>query len=148
MTELICKNERRRESVRKNSHLNGLDYLEVGTDRRTLSVFFLGKAPVGLDKRQVRIVGGRRIREIRVEKVQVQHYDSIELDDYMEVVVDRAGDFSTYTLYVVEQDEQKKWQPHSGFDPRYDRIDFSFKDDCSSELDCKQQAVCLPEKQE
>ena len=30
MTTLICRNERRREQVRRQSQLNGLDYLEVG----------------------------------------------------------------------------------------------------------------------
>jgi hypothetical protein len=148
MTDLICHKDIRREVVRRNRRLNGFDYLEVGIDQRTLTVFFLGKAPVELDKSQVRIEGGRRIRDIRVENVQVQHYDRVELDDYMAVTVDRAGDFSTYTLRVVEQNEQSEWQPHSAFDPRYDRVDFSFKVDCPSDLDCKPATICPPEVKE
>ena len=30
MSELMCRNERRREKVRQQVQLNGLDYLEVG----------------------------------------------------------------------------------------------------------------------
>jgi hypothetical protein len=145
MTNLICHNPIRREDVRRDFQLNGLDYLEVDPDQLTLSVYFLGKAPVEIDKSNVRIEGGRRIRDIHVEKVVVNHLESVELDDYMTVVVDRAGDFSTYTLRVVEQNEQGDWQPHSTFDPRYDRVDFSFKADCPSDLDCKPAAVCPPE---
>ena len=63
MNALICHNERRREVVRQNETLNGLDYLEVGTDRRTLMVYFLGKAPVTLGPSNILIEGGRRIRD-------------------------------------------------------------------------------------
>lgn len=154
MIELICQNEQRREAVRQHKALNGLDYLEVGKsgsgdasleNQRFLRVYFLGKSPVELDETNVRIEGGRRIRDIRVTEVKVQHYESIELDDYMEVTVDRPGDFSTYTLQVVEPEEGGGWRPHSGFDPRYDRVDFSFKVDCPSDLDCKPITACPPE---
>lgn len=148
MTNLICNNDIRREDVRRNHQLNGLDYLEVGQDRLTLSVYFLGKAPVEIDKSNVRIEGGRRIRDIGIEDVTVHHFERVELDDYMAVTVDQAGDFSTYTLRVVEQNEQGEWQPHSAFDPRYDRVDFSFKVDCPSDFDCKPAAICPPEVKE
>ena len=49
MNTLICLSEQRREAVRQHTRLNGLDYLEVGSDQRTLTVYFLGKAPVSLD---------------------------------------------------------------------------------------------------
>jgi hypothetical protein len=148
MTNLICHNDLRREDVRRDRQLNGLDYLEVDQDQLTLSVYFLGKVPVEIDKINVRIEGGRRIRDIRIEDVTVHHYERVELDDYMTVTVDRAGDFSTYTLCVVEQNEQGEWQPHSAFDPRYDRVDFSFKVDCPGDLDCKPAAICPPEVKE
>ncbi len=71
-----------------------------------------------------------------------------ELDDTMEVVTDKAGDFSTYTLRVVIRDEHGDYQPHPSFDPRYDRVEFSFKVDCPSDLDCKQTLVCPPEQRD
>jgi len=161
MTNMICHKDLRREEVRRNRRLNGLDYLELGSCQKvesnlevgsgqvTLSVYFLGKAPVELDKSNVIIEGGRRIGNIRVEGVDVRRNETVELDDCMEVVVDKPGDFSTYTLRVVERDAQGNWQPHSAFDPRYDRVNFSFMADCPSELDCKPSAICPPEaKQE
>lgn len=153
MTNLICRNETRREEVRCNRELNGLDYLEVGvlennvpdlTSQTELRVYFLGKAPVSLNKDNVRIEGGTRIHNIRIIDVDMHHYSHRELDDFMVVRVNKPGDFSTYTLRVVEQNQEGLWQPHSAFDPRYDRIDFTFKAGCPSDLDCKQPVICPP----
>jgi len=47
---------------------------------------------------------------------------------------------------VDGRDEQGLWQRHPSFDARYDQVEFSFKVDCPSDLDCKQEAVCPPEK--
>jgi hypothetical protein len=109
-----------------------------------LRVYFLGKAPMSLDKNNIRIEGGARIRNIRVIDVDMCHYRHHELDDFMVVRVDKPGDFSTYTLRVVERNYEGAWQPHSAFDPRYDRIDFTFKAGCPSDLDCKQPVLCPP----
>lgn len=145
MNTIICRSEQRREAVRQHAQLNGLDYLEVGSDQRTLTVYFLGKAPVSLEPFNLFIEGGRRIRDIKVTEVKVTRTDMTELDDFMEVMTDKAGDFSTYTLRVVIRDEHGHYQPHPSFDPRYDRVEFSFKVDCPSDLDCKQPLVCPPE---
>jgi hypothetical protein len=122
-----------------------LDYVEVGEDRLTLTVHFLGKAPVEVEPQQVRIEGGQRIRDIQVTGVEVTRYEEIELDDRMTVTVDKVGDFSTYRLQVVQRDQQGRWQPHSDFDPRYCEAEFNFRVDCPSELDCKIGPVCPPE---
>lgn len=148
MSTLICRSEQRREAVRQHPRLNGLDCLEVGSDQRTLTVYFLGKAPVSLDPSNILIEGGRRIRDIKAQEVKVTRNTLVELDDFMEIITDKAGDFSTYTLRVVIRDEHGDYQPHPSFDPRYDRVEFSFKVDCPSDLDCKQEAVCPPEKLE
>lgn len=145
MSTLTCASERRREAVRQHSRLNGLDYLEVGADRRTLTVHFLGKAPVSLEPPNVVIEGGQRIRGIRVESVTLHRTEMSGLDDTMEVVTDREGDASKYLLRVVQKDEPGIDRPHPSFDPHYDRIDFTFKVDCPSDLDCKQERVCPPE---
>ena len=100
----------------------------------------------GLDKTQVRIEGGQRIRDIQVMEVCVHNPKEIASDDYMTVVVDRPGDFSNYVMRVVEKNDQGEWLPHSQFDPRYDRIEFNFKVDCPNELDCKQEVVCPSEQ--
>lgn len=158
MNRLVCNQELRREKVRRHKQLYGLDYLEVGQmdpaesgleAQRVLTVYFLGKLPddLKLDETQVRIEGGQRIRDIQVLEVKVCKAESSEFDDYMMVVVDRPGDFSTYVLRMVEK-KQGKWRPHSKFDPRYDRIAFNFKVDCPDELDCRQDAVCPLERRD
>lgn len=148
MITLICRKEPRREGVRQHTRLNGLDYLEVGSNQLTLKVYFLGKAPVSLEASNVVIEGGRRIRDIKIKDVMVTRPQMAELDDFMEVFIDKAGDFSTYTLRVVIRDEHGHYLPHPSFDPRYDRVEFSFKVDCPSDLDCKQEIVCPPEPRE
>lgn len=164
MNPLVCRNEQRRENVRKKPDLNGLDYLEVDTDPRILTVYFLGKAPELWRKKDkhgnpvlapqdllpyFRIEGGQRITDIKVvSALEFQHYEMGELDDYIKILLDRTGDFSTYTLRVVKKNEKGQWVRHNDFDPHYDRIEFSFKADCPSDLDCKQEVVCPPEKLE
>ena len=64
-----------------------------------------------------------------------------ELDDTMEVVTDKAGRFLARTPCAWSmRDEHGDYRPHPSFDPRYDRVEFSFKVDCPSDLDCKQDA--------
>ena len=149
MNAMICRNEERREAVRQQKDLNGLDYLEVqGIEgkRRKLTVYFLGKASVSLKPSDILIEGGRRIRDIRVEEVKMIRPEMADLDDHMTVTTDKDGDFSTYTLRVVNgRDEKGNWTPHPDFDPRYDRVEFTFKADCPSDLDCKQDVFCPPE---
>lgn len=144
MTDLICQNERRREAVRRKPRLYGLDYLSVGDDQRTLTARFLGKAPRGLGKENVLIEGGRRIRDIRVVSAETEFFDDPERDDTLKVVVDRAGDFSAYTLRIVERDAQGRPRPHRDFDPRHDGVEFNFKVDCPGDLDCKTEPQCPP----
>lgn len=141
--DLTCRQETRRNEVRA-AQWNGLDYLEVGSDQLTLEVFFLGHAPEEIRRENFLVLGGRRIRDIRVTDLRVHTREDPELDDTAVLTVDRAGDFSTYTLRVVAVDPEGRptGETMPGFDPRYDRIDFSFKADCPSELDCKPQRVC------
>jgi hypothetical protein len=143
-----CAAEHRRELVRQHAKLNGLDYVEVGSNRRILTVHFLGKAPVSLDADNIRIDGGRRITGIKVEKATVRRTSSPGLDDTMEVVTDREGDFSPYELRVVERDDQGVERRHRAFDRNYDRVTFSFKVDCPSDLDCGEQPGCPPARRD
>jgi hypothetical protein len=142
---LSCRDEGRREDVRAAS-LNGLDYVEVSDDQLTLHVWFLGKAPATIRLQNVRIHGGRRVRDIRILDVRVERRDDPALDDSLDVTVDKPGDFSTYTLALVRLDEhgQPTDEPMEGFDRRYAQAAFSFKAGCPSDLDCATQAVCPP----
>lgn len=153
MSTLICNKNRRRGKVRQHQQLNGLDFLEVGSmaegsNPSTLTVHFLGKAPVALSRENILIEGGQRIRNISVKSVEVITHETADFDNTMVVVVDKPGDFSKYTLRVVEKNAQGQLEKHAQFDPRYDRVDFSFKVDCPNTLDCKQTIICPEEKQD
>ena len=133
-----CTMDRRRHEVRRRG-LNGLDYLEVSDDQRSLTVYFLGSAPEDLTADNVTIAGGRRITGIRVTGVKVCPQVDPELDNCMVVSVDRPGDFSTYRLCLVGL------PPDTEFDPRYRCLEFSFKASCPSDLDCRGDSPCPPE---
>lgn len=148
-SHLTCRDERRRDDSRKAA-LYGLDFVEVGDEQTTLEVFFLGKAPPQVAKANVRIVGGSRVRDITATRLQVFRQPDPTLDDYMELVVDRPGDFSTYTLTLVELDEHGRPtdQIMDGFDPRFNAVQFTFKAGCPSDLDCRTPQLCPPAPRE
>lgn len=155
---LECKSEQRRFLVRqKKEGLNGLDYLEVSDDQLTLIVYFLGKAPETLEKENIQIKGGKRIKDIQVTGVEIHREEDPEVDDCAHITVNKYGDFSTYTLCLIDIDVetkkpiididalgQKQFRIMRGFDPRYSCIEFSFKSCCASDLDCKSESTCLP----
>ena len=132
--DLSCRQEHRRDDVRA-AGIFGLDYVEVSEDQLTLYVYFLGKAPKKVEKANVRILGGRRIRDIQVTELRMRRQTDPTLDDFMELTVNKPGDFSTYTLSLLNLE---------GFDPRYDQVTFTFKASCPSDLDCKTPHVCPP----
>jgi hypothetical protein len=145
MNELVCHDERRRQLVRQRRG-NGLDFVEVSDDQLTLTVYFLAKAPPDVTEANVRIEGGRRVRGIRVTGVTMCRVEDPDLDDCMQVTVDRFGDFSTYRLCLVEPDEHRRPgdRPMAGLDPRYSCVEFSFKVGCPSSLDCAAEDECPP----
>ena len=132
-----CRTDRRRDEIRARRR-NGVDGVEVSDDGRTLTVTFLGKAPRELGQENIRIDGGRRIRDIVATEVVIDPQEDPGLDDRVHVTVDRAGDNSTYTLSVVQADAHgfPGRQPYPGFDPRYASADFGFRQACPTELDC------------
>jgi hypothetical protein len=147
--QVVCQEKRRRDEIRKSPRFNGLDYLEVSDDQRTLTVYFLDKAPREIGRANVRITGGRRVRDIRVMDVRVCRVEDDERDDCMKVLVDRPGDFSTYALCVVAAEQGRPTdRPHPEFDPRYACLEFGFKASCPSDLDCKTEPLCPPEQRD
>ena len=143
---MICLSEDRRRLVREDPRFNGLDYLEVSDDQRTLTVLFLDKAPSDLVPANFVITGGRRVRDIRVTGIDLCASEDPERDDCLSITVDRPGDFSCYRLCVVELDEDGRPtdRPRHDFDPRYACLDFTFKAGCPTELDCVD-PPCPPE---
>lgn len=145
--ELCCQEDNRRDAVRSKSGWNGLDYLEVVLDQSAatgpiLSVYFLGKLPPEFKAesqdltKYLQLQGGRLIQDIRILNVEPVIYpDDSEQDDILQVRLDQSGDFSIYTLRLVGVEN---------IDRRYDHLDFSFKIDCPSDLDCVPGCACEP----
>lgn len=143
-TGYVCSN-RNRLSALKAAHgpdgrpiVNGIDYLEVGSDQRTLRVHFAHPLPGAvhavppepapqLRPGNVLISGGVRIRDVRVLALAAS-------GSVLTVTVDRPGDFSTYTLMLVGSAADPA--PPPGFDPLLSQIEFSFKIACPTPFDC------------
>lgn len=138
--QYFCQNEQRKNKVREHEKYNGIDYLEVAdAEQRSLLVRFLKPDNVGaLTADNVRIEGGERIRNIRVNDVVPDGDDTS--GQAIVVHVEQAGDFSPYTLRLVQgpgYDAPPEW-----VDPILCRVDFSFKVACPSEFDCKCETKC------
>ncbi|HEY9102444.1 putative baseplate assembly protein [Chitinimonas sp.] len=135
-----CERDGRREAVRQKPGLNGLDYLEVADDQLSLQVYFLGSLPAALrvpkrgDIPWLQIAGGQRINGIRITAIEPVVAADPDRDDSLIVHLDRYGDFSLYTLRLVGLEQ---------IDPRYDRLAFSFKVNCPSDLDCVPACDCV-----
>ncbi|MET9833104.1 putative baseplate assembly protein [Streptomyces sp. NPDC006385] len=129
----------RRAKVRA-AQLGGIDAVEVSDDGLLLTVTFLGKAPHGLGPENVRIDGGRRVTGITAVDVSVEREEDPELDDRLYVTLDKVGDTSRYRLSLVETDPYGRpgTEPFRGFDQRYHRATFSFRPDCPTPFDCKE----------
>ncbi|MFJ8671154.1 putative baseplate assembly protein [Streptomyces sp. NPDC093589] len=141
VSELVCRTDSRRGRVRA-ARLNGIDAVEVADDGVTLTVTFLGKAPHGLCPENVRIDGGRRVTGIEALEVGVEREEDPELDDRLQVVLDRTGDTSRYRLSLVTTDPYGRpgTEPYEGFDQRYFGAEFRFRADCPSPFDCVDEA--------
>ena len=169
MKYFCCDDERRRNAVKElSSPVNGIDFLEVNDDesdppsvrqRRLFVHFVKGLNPGQLSINNVLIEGGERVTDIEVIDVRSGQVGPAPYADarVMVVEVKAAGDFSTYTLRLVEdaaharaqgrevQDSAFRKTP-DGFDPVLSAVDFSFKILCESDFDCQPERVCPPEE--
>lgn len=138
---ICCDQEGRREAVRSRAGWNGLDYVELAGNETTLRAYFLGKLPPELAtpapglSRHLALQGGVRVRDIAILDVQPVVQADPERDDHLLIRLDRPGDFSAYTLRLVDV---------ARVDPRYAEAAFHFRIDCPNELDCKPAQNCPP----
>ena len=159
VSSLACQAEARREKVHASSW-NGFDYVEVGEDHRTLTVYFLGKAPADLTLQHLLLKGGRRIRDLQILEMTMHRDPHPRRDDSMVLRLDQGGDFSPYHLCAVDLDEgghpivdgeaeeHPRYKPFPGFDPRYACVEINFMAGCPSTLDCQTDHLCPPDKGE
>jgi hypothetical protein len=168
-----CCNENRKGAVLGNPDLNGIDYLEVldhdaiplnSPRQRTLLVHCLNAAPATLNPSNILITGGESITVINVQWIspastppplasaQEQSYFSALADAAKVLVIrtDKAGDFSTYTLRLVNNVQQAREDSFAvtevleGFDPQLAEVDFCFKVECGPDFDCAPKAPDCP----
>jgi hypothetical protein len=117
--------------------INGVDFVELQTvDATTLYVHFLNEKPVSPPSPGVlvaTITGGDRIQGIQTQKIKAADW-SIDAEGrpVLAVYVNKAGDFSNYTLTLAG----------GLLDPMYTSAVFSFKVLCPSEFDCAPQTSC------
>ncbi len=134
--------------------------LEVDERQTILILYFINsldplEGPPGaadLNAENILIQGGARVKNIKTAWARRASPDPSEepntlvsnhardilasLADPARALVVRtesAGDFSTYTLKLVDGSENRK--PPDGLDPVLSEIDFSFKAQCPSEFD-------------
>jgi hypothetical protein len=142
-----CGDARRRRTVRDASPatVNGIDYLEVGPDQKTLEVTFLHNLPGETDGvpsspmlkvENVVVEGGVRITNIHVTQVT-------SAGNVLTVKVDAAGDFSTYILRLRASHTDES--APAKFDPQLSSVPFSFKVDCPNDFDCGVPDFCPPD---
>lgn len=124
---------RRAALFAQRKKFNGIDFIEVLDDQRSLCVHFFGEVPHGLTAGNLRLSGGARIRDIAIVKVSTEHAADDDHDDCLRILLDKTGDFSVYTLCLVGV---------RGFDPRYLCADFHFRIDCPRDIDCKDGTPC------
>ena len=84
------------------------------------------------------VTGGERITGIRVLSAAPRP----GVPDQMAVVVDRAGDFSRYTLGLVAGPGTPG--APEGFDPASASAEFVFHIDCAGDFDCAREPSCPP----
>jgi hypothetical protein len=136
---IACTGDDRRAALAADPQLQGIDYLEVVTpDQLTLEVHFITTPAPGVltalltavqaDPGLITIEGGVRERGIEV-------VSATKVGRILRIVVDRTGDFSTYTLAIR----------HGDLDPAFSEVDFSFKAGCPARFDCAPRDDCPPE---
>ena len=131
-----CAVELRRATLfAQRERFNGVDFVEVLPDQRSLCVHFFGDVPDGLTPANVRIEGGERIAPLHVLAVRKERAGKEGADDCLHVTLDRQGDFSSYEVCLVGVEN---------IDTRYTCAGFRFRLDCPRELDCKSEAGCAP----
>lgn len=142
----FCCEENRRDLV-SNADINGIDFIEVQDDpaslnedrQRTLHLHFINALNgLALINDNIVIHGGERIKAVNVIGITADAEPNV-----IEIEVDRAGDFSIYTLCLVVGGSNT--EPPVGIDPALASVDFSFKVECPSDFDCEPVRLCPPE---
>jgi hypothetical protein len=146
--------------------VTGIDFIQVvdPADQTVLRVYFLidpdklsdpivntTDLPVNVSTDTVTIIsvsGGERLAEVPVVRAT---YRQVPLDGetrtVLEVQTAEPGDFSIYRLTVIDEPEKPVSERKQRFDRFFNGVEFSFKQGCPSDLDCKPRELeCPPEQ--
>ena len=132
-------NPRRLQLLRDQNPVgkNGIDFVEITSlDQRSLRVVCVHPVS-GISRANVRIEGGVRITGIKLAAEPVINGREICLK------VEQAGDFSWYTLSLIDPADAEA--PAPGFDICLSTIRINFKAGCPSEFDCADLHDCPPD---
>lgn len=158
MTDNIGDDIKLRKEIALNSGLNGIDYVEVRSFENKektgydslIAVYCIKEVDEPIDKTNITITGGSRIRNIDVHWAKIADDldedtipDDLLLPDKKKVILihTERGDFSNYTLYLRGSTQTETL---SNFDSRISHIDFIFPSECSADFDCKHDEYCPP----
>jgi hypothetical protein len=160
-----CCRHLRRAPVLAHPTLNGIDYLEV-VDRdlpgphpmrqRLLFLYFL-KPVAGIGADNLRITGGDRVRNVRIEWAEPASPPPPALTAAEAALLpgpavaprvlvlrtDSNGDHSDYLLRLVRSPLDDGVP--ANFDPQLAEVEFSFKVECPSDFDCAPVHACPPD---
>ena len=137
----FCAAQNRRMQVLAHPPLNGIDYLEIADapeQTELLLTFLRDPAPLAITPDQVMILGGESVTDIHVTGVGPVS----GVPATLRVTVDKAGDFSTYTLLL--RADSTTAEPPANVDPALALVTFSFKAGCPVTGDCNPVACCPP----
>lgn len=138
--------------------VNGIDFIQIDpADEGRLVVQFIFDIDTDVDpplpdavgaplsKALLSIAGGERITSIAVTSAQRG-----PATNQLQVVADKVGDFSTYTLQIgtppappPAAEPPDPLIPPAGFDPVLCAADFTFHVECAKQFDCKTNCVCV-----
>ncbi|TXE07857.1 putative baseplate assembly protein [Gelidibacter salicanalis] len=138
--KIFCCTENRRRLIEATTDLNGIDYIEVlpaalmEDKQKSLQITFLRSLVNPIETAQVFLsIEGQWSGIVIEEIISGPSNQSITLN-----LSDR-GDFSIYTLHLMESWEEQEFIP--GFDKQLSSIEFSFKVSCFTDVDCKPAAI-------
>jgi hypothetical protein len=133
--QLHCEDPTRRALLLADPKRNGIDAVEVPWDDQLHPrVYFVKDDCPELRLEQLSIQGGVRVKDIAVTDQRVRTDDNGL--SYLELCVDKVGDFSVYVLTVASD----------LLDPRFASKPFSFKAGCPTDFDCAAEEACPPEQ--
>jgi hypothetical protein len=128
MAHVVIAPRDRRAQVAASTLLNGIDFVEVVDPAETrLQVHFINKVPVKDSYKSATIDGGDTIPSVPITgavwSVSANGFPLLDL------TVASPGDFSKYTLTIHTAGPT--------LDLYFDHVEFSFKANCASTLDCE-----------